>query len=56
MNKPRENRETVKTKREAVAVTEEERKKIQVAANKKYLSRSGYIRMAVLKQLERDGF
>lgn len=56
MNFPRKDRDTIKTAREVVAVTISEKQRIQEASKKQNITKSTYIRLAVLRQLEKDGF
>ena len=56
VNFPRKDRDTIKTAREVVAVTISEKQRIQEASKKQNITKSTYIRLAVLRQLEKDGF
>lgn len=56
MKYPREDRSTIKTVREVVAMTPTEKQRVAKAAEAMHLTKSTYIRLAVLKQMEKDGF
>lgn len=56
MNIAREDRSSIKSEREAVAFTPSEKARIKAASKAKYITKSTYIRLAVLEKLKRDKF
>lgn len=56
MNIAREDRDSIKSGRESVAFTPSEKARIKEASQAKYITKSTYIRLAVLEKLKRDKF